>query len=649
MWSACLSWIVCAAPQAGGPELRLEPERTWPVGVALVVDADALDEGLRTALLAWRRAREEEGISTWLVAQRWTSALAVRDELTRLRAAQPSIEGVFLLGDVPGFVWHDDLSSIPAEGVASDVPYADLDLLLESVPTGDPQDAQRRSHVRASADSPQRIQKDVYVGRFTPSGDPQERRALARAYLERTTAGTALAPRVLMLGDEACEYAWFESLASDLRAAWSGGAAVHAEVVRAPRRVRARFAELACDSASDVLVFVKAPGPAVRAPASPAWPPPDRALGVRAFVAPAGFPGEDEDAARGSATAACARAGAARVAWIGSERTGEIGAWLAGAPLGRVDLVESDPRAAFVGDPTVRLRAATPRVHPDAARDPSTDDETLAAMRSAAAPAATRIGALRAHVSRHGAAAAAECAALVERDPSALVRLVALECLARTRAPELARTLPVALRDASALVRAAGVRLMGATGRAEDAERLARHLGRDASARVDREVVLTLARFPEDVLAGIDPRVFGAGDRAESERASPDPAWESEGLGRAGLAVEAERMRALVHGLEAPDTRPVERVRLAQEAGRARPLRALGVLLGFARDPGADLALRRACVRALAGYAYTPARETVAAELARIAGAEGVDTMLRADARRAARRLEDGPDDPLAP
>jgi hypothetical protein len=299
--------------------------------------------------------------------------------------------------------------------------------------------------------------------------------------------------------------------------------------------------------------------------------------------------------------------------------------------------------AAAFGDPTFALDSGGLAAARDVGFDRTVvDDETLEGLLEPAAPASLRARAIEIGARRGGDGFRARLVRFVKTDPSAIVRYVALGELARSRSLELESVLAAAIADPAAEVRAAGATLMGEIGRREDLKRLLCACTTDASGMVVEAARSALANYDVTLLSiAVDEYVTVSAALAEDPQA----------LRRLNELVS--RCRSLHEPIAAAgvtDSRGVALLKSRIHSFQRNHVHAAPpVLLDLAAEEKAAALVRVAAIEALGWFQYSRSRPDVVQRLRSLAADDSVPAEIRREARKSARRLEDGPNSPLAP
>jgi hypothetical protein len=309
----------------------------------------------------------------------------------------------------------------------------------------------------------------------------------------------------------------------------------------------------------------------------------------------------------------------------------------------RVPYLESQ----VLGDPTFRFSSGgRSPAGLDSFADARVDADTLASMLQPGSPVALRALAVRISA-RDGVAMQPEYLRLVKSDSSQVVRLEALEQLARLRSSAFEAALLVAITDPCELNRRKAADLMGDVGRAEYLAPLLKAFVRDPSPRVVFNAREALRFYDVDQLKfAIDPFVANEGVLASL-------VGTEERLG--ALVSSAER--SFVEDLKSiGDTQlePKKRIAAIRTFRNYRLHRAVAPLLAVATRHGAraeaeDERVRGAAIEALGWFQYSAARSVIIEKLGAVAVEEGAPASVRDEALKTVKRLVHGANAPLTP
>ncbi len=155
-----------------------EPTHRHDAAFAIVIDQNTYEQ-VNEAVHAYRDMLEStELLSTYILADQWENPSHVRREIQALHEADPKLEGVVFVGDIPvamireaqhmttAFKMHEENFPREQSSVASDRFYDDFDLEFEYIG----QDEERPSwhYYRLTENSSQHISSDIYSGRIRP-------------------------------------------------------------------------------------------------------------------------------------------------------------------------------------------------------------------------------------------------------------------------------------------------------------------------------------------------------------------------------------------------------------------------------------------------------------------------------------------------
>ncbi|MGE5401241.1 MAG: HEAT repeat domain-containing protein, partial [Ignavibacteriales bacterium] len=77
-----------------------KPTQDHPTSFAIVIDEETYHEA-KDAVLAYRDAVENDGLSTYILINDWKNPDEIRSEIIKLYNQQPPLEGIVLVGDIP--------------------------------------------------------------------------------------------------------------------------------------------------------------------------------------------------------------------------------------------------------------------------------------------------------------------------------------------------------------------------------------------------------------------------------------------------------------------------------------------------------------------------------------------------------------------
>ena len=199
-------WIFLAAaiPLGTFARVRIEkPRSRQATSFAIVID-DLTYDRCAEAVRLYRDALEKDGLSTYILSDRWETPDQVRSELRKLYGKQPNLEGIVLIGDVPvvlvrnaqhmtaAFKMDEERFPKDQSSVTSDRFYDDLHLKFDFIERDSVNP--RHFYYKLSDDSPQTLDPTYYSGRilYPPKkgGDPYAAvsRFLRKAVAEKERA-----------------------------------------------------------------------------------------------------------------------------------------------------------------------------------------------------------------------------------------------------------------------------------------------------------------------------------------------------------------------------------------------------------------------------------------------------------------------------
>lgn len=704
--SLLLAGLPCLSP---AQQHRLPPSVATPTSFAIVVDSTTWT-ALRAPLLAYRDAVQADGLATWVVADDWRSPQAVRDVLRELYAAQPPLEGAILVGRIPvamvrgaqhltsAFKMDEERYERARSSVPTDRVYEDFDLQFEPL---EPDPQQPLLHyLRLAPDSAQRVDKEIYTARLLPPTDDDAGLQAVAACLRRFAADRQSPPRLdrvlTMLGhgyvseslqawaddgaalaelvpaarrrggallalhhdrgaplqqillrelaDPGLDLAILHSHGDDDRQFLLGApplpsAAAQIAAVRKHLRQRLRRAkergqapeqtqrELIASLQVPEAWFADAFDPAVIA-ADEAAEAPNDLLAVEVAAVPCGAELVELDACFNGAFVSRPYQAAAYLFGAGSVRAvvansvnvaqdvaggRRLGLLAQGARIGAWHRTRPHLESHLFGDPTFRFAWTD--------GSPAADRQLVLDALSAQPQASERL------------------LAALRDDPAASVRHHALALLARRRGPDLSAALLVALQDPAEAVRRAAAELMGDVGSPEFVAPLLHTVLRETAERVVYRARDALAKYDDDTVAAALPAAFAE---------LPAPSGQDLAQLRRGLQaptfLDEYRTTTLDRALPA-----AKRVAALRTFRLYRQHAIVPTLLGLAAAADEDEAVRAAAIEALGWFVYSPLVPALTAAMIRLADDAAAPAAVRAEARKTARRLRDGANDPLLP
>ena len=167
--AVCLQALsLAAAPRIVRPGVKS------PTTFAIFIDSRSY-EAAAAEVAAYRAAVERDGLGTYLLFVEWQNPESVRSEIIRMTEAQPHLEGVVFVGDIPIAMIRDGQHLTSAfkssqdrdwkdSSVPSDRYYDCPDLQFELIARDTT--ARLLSYFNLACDSPQRLDPAFYSGRI---------------------------------------------------------------------------------------------------------------------------------------------------------------------------------------------------------------------------------------------------------------------------------------------------------------------------------------------------------------------------------------------------------------------------------------------------------------------------------------------------
>ncbi len=163
---------------------------------AIVIDTETLQK-TEAAVMIYRDAVESDGLATYIVADNWETPDQVREEILKLYAKRPKLEGVVFIGEIPVAMIRDAQHMTSAfkidqnnarysmlkTSVPSDRFYDDFDLKFKYI--GRDTSNSLLHYYSLKPDSPQRIDSDIYSGRIKAPVNDDSKFDLIAKYLTR--------------------------------------------------------------------------------------------------------------------------------------------------------------------------------------------------------------------------------------------------------------------------------------------------------------------------------------------------------------------------------------------------------------------------------------------------------------------------------
>jgi hypothetical protein len=188
--------VTAASLLQARPEI-LEPVQNRESSFAIIIDRASYSV-TEAAVLAYRDAVEADGLSTYIVIEESANPDELRRTIIDLKSRDPRLEGVVFVGDIPipmirdaqhlasAFKMDQERFAFQRSSIPSDRFYDDFDLQFNFLE----QDTGNTLlyYYSLSAESPQKIQREIYSARIRPPFDGQEKYIQLAKYLRRVAA-----------------------------------------------------------------------------------------------------------------------------------------------------------------------------------------------------------------------------------------------------------------------------------------------------------------------------------------------------------------------------------------------------------------------------------------------------------------------------
>jgi len=175
----------------------IQPVIKNPCHFAIIIDTESFQK-TEKAVLAYRDAVEEDGLSTFIYANNWSNPMEIRNTIIELKQSMPTLEGVVFVGDVPIAMLRDaqhmasafkmDQERYPfvRSSIPSDRFYDDFDLQFNFIEqdTSNP----LLYYYSLAYDSPQKVEREIYSGRIKAPLAGDEKYSVLEKYLIRVVA-----------------------------------------------------------------------------------------------------------------------------------------------------------------------------------------------------------------------------------------------------------------------------------------------------------------------------------------------------------------------------------------------------------------------------------------------------------------------------
>ena len=157
----------------------IKPSIKTPTSFAIIVDK-ATFETIRPSVEAYKKAIENDGLATYIIADEWNSPDDIKTQLVTLSKGKMPIEGAVFLGDIPVVMARDAQHFASAfkmdqdenwkeSSCGTDRFYDDFDLKWDFLKQDE--DLPHFYYYSLRADSPQKVCTDIYTGRIRTTGD----------------------------------------------------------------------------------------------------------------------------------------------------------------------------------------------------------------------------------------------------------------------------------------------------------------------------------------------------------------------------------------------------------------------------------------------------------------------------------------------
>lgn len=158
----------------------LKPGVTGKTSFAIFIDSLTFKK-VSQSVIEYKNSIEKENLPTYILIDNWRSPDEIKKHIIELYNSKPKLEGAVFIGDIPipmireaqhltsAFKLDEQRFPHDRSSVPSDRFYDDLDLKFEFIN----QDTVKKLYFyyRLLADSPQKIEKEIYTARIKPSPD----------------------------------------------------------------------------------------------------------------------------------------------------------------------------------------------------------------------------------------------------------------------------------------------------------------------------------------------------------------------------------------------------------------------------------------------------------------------------------------------
>lgn len=175
----------------------IKPSVKTPTSFAIIVDQKTF-EAVRPSIEAYKKAVENDGLATYIVADNWCCPDEIKAQLMELSKGKMPIEGAVFVGDIPVVMARDAQHFASAFKMSQDEDwkessagtdrfYDDFDLKWDFIKQDE--ELPHFYYYSLRADSPQKVCTDIYTGRIRATGD--DKYAKIEKFLEKVVKAHA--------------------------------------------------------------------------------------------------------------------------------------------------------------------------------------------------------------------------------------------------------------------------------------------------------------------------------------------------------------------------------------------------------------------------------------------------------------------------
>ncbi|MBR4095048.1 MAG: HEAT repeat domain-containing protein [Bacteroidales bacterium] len=157
----------------------IKPSVKTPTSFAIIVDQQTF-EAVRPSIEAYKKAIENDGLATYIVADHWCCPDEIKAQLMELSKGKMPLEGAVFVGDIPVVMARDAQHFASAfkmdqtedwkeSSCGTDRFYDDFDLKWDFIKQDE--EIPHFYYYSLRADSPQKVSTDIYTGRIRPTGE----------------------------------------------------------------------------------------------------------------------------------------------------------------------------------------------------------------------------------------------------------------------------------------------------------------------------------------------------------------------------------------------------------------------------------------------------------------------------------------------